>query len=277
MLKKKSPQVIVRLSIYIGILTLIGCSVAEQRREADESAYSIIKDASTDVRWKTTDFNVADDHRSRFFDPSNPDEIPMPVDDPASGHFMKLVHGMPGSKTWDKHGTIREYENPDWRTLLLSYNSVDDAGAIKLNVDSALRLAYIHSPAYQTQVETLYLSALDVTAQRFRFDTQYFGGYDTSYRHRGNINPAGFGVDPATGGTVTTSASQGRESNRLTVGSNPTAQFKRKFATAGEIVAGFANSFVFEFTGNDANLASSLANFSIVQPLLRGARVSTLR
>ena len=271
MLNKKIPQVVVRLSIYIGICTLIGCSVAEQRREADESAYSIIKDASTDARWKTTDFNVVDDHRSRFFDPSNPDEIPMPVDDPASGYFMKMVHGMPGSKTWDKHGTIREYESPDWRTLLSSYNSVDDAGAIKLNVDSALRLAYIHSPAYQTQVETLYLSALDVTAQRFRFDTQYFGGYDTNYRHRGNINPAGFGIDPSTGDTVTTSASQGRESNRLTVGSNPTAQFKRKFSTAGEIVAGFANSFVFEFTGNDANLASSLANFSIVQPLLRGA------
>ena len=34
---------------------------------------------------------------------------------------------------------------------------------------------------------------------------------------------------------------------------------------------GFANSFVFEFTGNDANLAASLANFSLVQPLLRGA------
>lgn len=271
MLKQKIPQVFVRLSIYMGICTLIGCSVAERRREADESAYAIIKDASTDPRWETTDFNVVEDSRSRFFDASNPDEIPMPLDDPASGHLMKMVHGMPGSKTWDQHGTMREYESPDWRTLLASYNSVDDAGVIKLNVDSALQLAYIHSPAYQAQVETLYLSALDVTAQRFRFDTQYFGGYDTNYRHRGNVNPAGFGVDPSTGDTVTTSASQGRESNRLTLGSNPTAQFKRKFSTAGEIVAGFANSFVFEFTGNDANLASSLANFSIVQPLLRGA------
>ena len=271
MLTQKIPQVFLRLSIYIGICTLVGCSVADQRREADESAYSIIKNASTDPRWKTSDFNVVDDQRSRFFDSSNPDEIPMPLDDPASGKFMEMVHGMPGSKTWGKHGTIREYESPDWRAMLASYNSVDDSGAVKLNVDSALRLAYVHSPAYQTQVETLYLSALDVTAQRFRFDTQYFGGYDTNYRHRGNINPAGFGVDPATGDTVTTSASQGRESNRLILGSNPTAQFKRKFSTAGEIVAGFANSFVFEFTGNDANLASSLANFSIVQPLLRGA------
>jgi len=271
MLKQKIPQMVTRLYICIGICTLVGCSVADQRREADNSAYSVIKHASTDPRWKTTDFNVVNDTRSRFFDPGNPDEVPMPLDDPASGEYMKLVDGMPGAKTWDKYGTIREYESPDWRTLLSSYNSVDDAGAIKLNVDSALKLAYIHSPAYQTQVETLYLSALDVTAQRFRFDTQYFGGYDTNYRHRGDVNPAGFGVDPSTGDTITTSASQGRESNRLTVGSNPTAQFKRKFSTAGEIVAGFANSFVFEFTGNDANLASSLANFSIVQPLLRGA------
>ena len=271
MSKQKIPQMITRVSICIGICALVGCSVADQRREADESAYSVIKNASTDPRWKTTDFNVVNDTRSRFFDPGNPDEVPMPLDDPASGEYMKLVHGMPGAKTWDKYGTIREYESPDWRTLLSSYNSVDDAGAIKLNVDSALKLAYIHSPAYQTQVETLYLSALDVTAQRFRFDTQYFGGYDTNYRHRGDVNPAGFGVDPSTGDTITTSASQGRESNRLVLGSNPTAQFKRKFSTAGEIVAGFANSFVFEFTGNDANLASSLANFSIVQPLLRGA------
>ena len=118
MLKQKIPQVFVRISIYIGICALIGCSVAEQRREADESAYSIIKDASTDARWKTSDFNVVDDHRSRFFDSSNPDEMPMPVDDPASGEFMKMVHGMPGSKTWDDYGTIREYESPDWRSLL---------------------------------------------------------------------------------------------------------------------------------------------------------------
>jgi len=271
MLKQIFPPAFLRLSICIGICTWVGCSVAEQRREADESAYSIIKNASIDPRWKTTDFNVVEDQRSRFFDANNPDETPMPLDDPASSQLMKMVHGMPGAKSWDKYGTVREYESPDWRTLLSSYNSIDDSGAVKLNVDSALRLAYVHSPAYQTQVETLYLSALDVTAQRFRFDTQYFGGYDTNYRHRGNINPAGFGIDPSTGDTVTTSASQGRESNRLILGSNPTAQFKRQFSTAGEIVAGFANSFVFEFTGNNANLASSLANFSIVQPLLRGA------
>jgi hypothetical protein len=46
---------------------------------------------------------------------------------------------------------------------------------------------------------------------------------------------------------------------------------RRRFATAGELLVGFANSFVFEFTGGDVNLASSVANFSFIQPLLRGA------
>jgi hypothetical protein len=36
-------------------------------------------------------------------------------------------------------------------------------------------------------------------------------------------------------------------------------------------LVGFANSFVWEFTGGDANLTSSIASFSLVQPLLRGA------
>ena len=34
----------------------------------------------------------------------------------------------------------------------------------------------LQSPDYQEQLETLYLSGLDVTFERFRFDTQFFGG-----------------------------------------------------------------------------------------------------
>jgi len=52
---------------------------------------------------------------------------------------------------------------------------------------------------------------------------------------------------------------------------NPTLRVERSLATAGQLLAGFANSFVFEFSGGDANLSSSLANFVFIQPLLRGA------
>ena len=52
---------------------------------------------------------------------------------------------------------------------------------------------------------------------------------------------------------------------------SPAFQTSRRFATAGEVLVGFANSFVFEFTGGNASLASSLASLSFVQPLLRQA------
>jgi len=121
-------------------------------------------------------------------------------------------------------------------------------GSLKLNVDSALKLAYLHSPSHQSQLETLYLSALDVTTERFRLDTQFFGGYDAKYNHNGSL-----------------------KTDQLTLGADPMLQAQRRFATAGELLIGFANSFVVEFGESSANFTSSLANFSFFQPLLRGA------
>ncbi|MGB2862633.1 MAG: hypothetical protein WBC05_04835 [Sedimentisphaerales bacterium] len=97
-------------------------------------------------------------------------------------------------------------------------------------------------------METLYLSALDVTTERFRLDTQFFGGYDAKYTHNGSL-----------------------KSDQLTLGADPTLQAQRRFANAGELLVGFANSFVVEFGSSSTNFISSLANFSFVQPLLRGA------
>ena len=110
-----------------------------------------------------------------------------------------------------------------------------------LDVGSALQLAYLHSPAHQEQLETLFRSALDVTAERFRFTTQFFGGYGASYLQSGT-----------------------EDSSQLTVGrpspAYPALGARRLFATAGELLVGFANSFVFEFSGSDTNFASSIAN-----------------
>jgi outer membrane protein TolC len=155
--------------------------------------------------------------------------------------------------------------------------TIEDDGMVKLDINSAVHLAYIHSPFHQRQLETLYLSALDVTADRFRLDTQFFGGYDARYAHNGSLIPAGLSYSPLLNRFVITPAidGEGVENNRVTLGrpfgANPALQARRRFATAGELLVGFANTFVFEFTGGDVNLASSLANFSFIQPLLRGA------
>jgi hypothetical protein len=254
-----------------------GCSRSKYRIQADREAYDTIAERNIDPRWSTADYNIETDPRSRYFDPYDPDHSPMPLDDPASHEYMRLVNGINGWKHWHQDGDRMELENPAWQEALTEYVETSEEGSIKLNIDSAIRLAYVHSPLNQSQLETVYLSSLDVTAERFQLDTQFFGGYDARYAHNGSMIPAGLGYSTILKRFVITPAIEGDgfDTNRLTVGrpfgAAPAFQAKRRFATAGQLLVGFANSFVFEFTSGDTNLASSLANFSFIQPLLRGA------
>jgi hypothetical protein len=267
-------------AIFLLISTTIvasGCSRLKYRLQADREAYDVIAERNFDPRWSSPDFTIEIDPRSRYFDANDPDHSPMPPDDPDSQQYMHLVDGMKGWKHWNDNGHEIELENPAWREALAEYVEIGEDDSVKLNVDSALRLAYVHSSSHQRQLETLYLSALDVTAERFRLDTQFFGGYDARYAHNGSVIPPRLSFVPVLNRFIITPAFDGPgvENNRLTVGrpfgANPALQASRRFATAGELLAGFANSFVFEFTGGGANLSASLANFSFIQPLLRGA------
>ena len=246
-------------------LCLSGCSRTKYRLNADKQAYGAIAERNTDPRWQVDDYDIEIDPRSRYFDPYDPDRPPMPPDDPSSHQYMQRVNGIGGWKHWYDNGQRWDLENPDWRNALPRYTKVLDDGSVKLTLESSLKLAYIHSPAHQSQLETLYLSALDVTTERFRLQTQYFGGADAVYQHDGQLSPGG-------------------EQNTLTVGRGSGAlpfpgggsgsnvlQLNRRFATAGELMVGIANSFTWEFTQGDINFASSILNASIVQPLLRGA------
>jgi hypothetical protein len=225
-----------------------GCSRTEHRLQADREVYDVIAERNDDPRWHTADYSIEIDPRSRYFDPHDPDRPPMPQDDPVSNQYMRLVDGMKGWGHWEDNGVRAELENPEWREALAEYVEIGEDDSVKLNIDSALQLSYVHSPSHQNQLETLYLSALDVATERFRLDTQFFGGYDARYHHDGLL-----------------------KNDRLTVGADPVLQPQRRFATAGELLVGFANSFVVELTDSGANLATSLANFSFIQPLLRGA------
>ncbi|MHC4431666.1 MAG: hypothetical protein ACYTBS_07490 [Planctomycetota bacterium] len=243
-----------RVLLVSVVIAVGGCSRTEHRLQADLEAYDVIAERNADPRWHSSDYSIEIDPRSRYFDPCDPDHPPMPQDDPSSHQYMRLVNGIKGWKHWYDNGQRKELENPAWRQELADYVDVNEAGSVMLNIDSALELAYVHSPDHQRQLETLYLSALDVTAERFRLDTQFFGGYGASYDHA-NAN--------------------GSESDQLTVGrpsaGNPVLQAQRSLASAGQLLVGFANSFVFEFAGKDTSFTASVANFSLVQPLLRGA------
>lgn len=265
----------VALALAGGLTTICGCSRTTYRLQADREAYHVVAERNVDPRWSVDDYSIEMDPRSRYYEPCNPDRSPMPPDDPTSHQYMVSVDGMKGWKHWHDNGDRTRLENPGWQDALSKYADTTEDGAVTLDMENALRLAYMHSPSHQNQLETLYLSALDVTAERFRLDTQFFGGYDAVYRHQGSLSPPRLTYNATLGRYVVTPATDGIESNRLTVGrpsaGDPALQARRRFATAGQLLAGFANSFVFDFTGGDADFSASLANFSFIQPLLRGA------
>ena len=246
-----------RTGVVAGLLTVtmigLGCQRDYYYQQADEEAMALIAEKSADPRWAFDDFDVKIDPRSRFAHQLDPIRPPMPPDDPSSGELMKSLAGMEGYAGWGANGMADVGENPEWRERLRDYMEVDEQGRIQMDLEGAVRMSMIHSPGYQSTIETLYLSALDVSTERFRFEVQFFGGNDTNYSHRGDRNFGG-------------------ESNTLTNGSD--FRVRRKLATAGQVVVDFANTFTWQFAGADSNSAASLLGFSIIQPLLRsGGRV----
>lgn len=201
--------------------------------------------------WGLPGFRLGYDPRSRYFDPTNPDRPPMPPDDPTSHQLMHYIDGKRGARNYHVDGDLPALPNPTWREQLPFYTNHTPDGAIELSIDGAMRLAMVHSPAYFAQLEELYLSALDVSTERWRFDAQFFGGINPLlYAHTSKFSPNGV--------------------TRDTLSDANTLSMKRKFAAGGELVVGIANSIVWQFAGPDTNTNTSLLNFSFVQPLLRG-------
>ncbi len=62
---------------------------------------------------------------------------------------------------------------------------MNERGEIVLTLDDAVKLARLHSDQYRISLETIYLSALDVSTERYQFVTQFWGDTTTSYTHQG--------------------------------------------------------------------------------------------
>ncbi len=244
------PRVLMAV-LGVGLGLASGCTRERYYRQANQEVQLLVQEKSDDPRWALPDFTIDMDPRSRFYDPCDQVRPPMPPDDPASHQYMHCVDGKRGWPHWHRYGTRTTLENPEWRQRLSEYVEVTPEGEVHLTLPAAVAMAYMNSPSYQQQLETIYLSALDVSTERFRFDVQFFGGNDTTFVHQGRLRtPAG-------------------EQNTLTTETD--FQLRRRLATAGELLVGFANSFVWQFAGPDTNATLSILNFNLVQPLLRGA------
>jgi len=235
-------------ALLLGWLLLAagGCNRAMYRRQADREVYALVDCAGRDPRWPLPDYTIQSHPQSRFFDPTSPDFPPMPPDDPTSHQLMHCVDCKPGWPCWRCYGRTPHVENPAWKESL----PCNEEGVVVLDRRTAMRLALLHSRDYQNELEDLYLSALDVTFQRFRLDAQFFGGNSTFFTADG----------PDRAG--------GRQSLLET---DTSLQMTRLTATGGELVVGLANSLVWQFAGPDDYTATTLLDFSLVQPLLRGA------
>ena len=126
---------------------------------------------------------------------------------------------------------------------------LDADGECKVDRQLAVDLALLHNRQYQTQYEQLYLSALDLSLNRYDFHSRWFGGNDTSFDASGDGMLAS--RDLAT-------------TNNL--------GFNRSFVGGGQFLTNLANSFVWELGGGpNTNAVSTNLIFTLTQPLLRGA------
>ena len=219
-----------------------GCSRQHYRLKADHEIHSVLKQGNNDSRWKVNSPGIIPDAASRMYDPHHPDVEPMPCDDPAAHKKMHFVDGKRGSKHWHDNGDTRHVENPCWRQFLL----VNDNGEVPLDKEKAVELARLHSPEYQTVLENLYLAAMNVSREQFRYDVQFYGNGFLSYGVAGGREPA--------------------------LRNDASLRAERLLATGGTWTAELANSITWTLNGQgDWKMNTSLINVSVMQPLLRAA------
>ncbi|WP_146518407.1 hypothetical protein [Stieleria varia] len=231
------------LVLGIALFSLSGCHRQHYRLQADQEAHLLIEEKGNHIaRSPNTALRIDIDQRSRMFNPFDLDFQPMPVDDPASHRYMQCVDGRRGYPMWEAAGVTNAVENPGWWEHL----PLNDEGILVLDADTAVQLALLHSPDYQRQLEQLYLAALDVSSERFQFDTQFFGGLGASGTVRGNGD---------------SSVSLGNNNLRM----------QRFFGTGADLVVGLANQITWQLSGPNTQSATTILDFSLIQPLLRGA------
>lgn len=248
---RKQLALALLLATIVSILAA-GCNRAFYRTQADGQVHCLVDSAGDRVHAPMEDFSIDPLPESRMFDPDNPDCPPMPPDDPVSHQLMQCVYGMKGAKQWESYGHTPYVQNPCWQNQLPR----NEEGAVVVDRLGAMQLALINSREYQTELENLYLAALDVTFQRYRFDAQFLFSNDTFFDSQGPLFA-------------------GRPISRLNTDTD--VKVNKLFATGGELVVGFANSLVWQFAGPDEYQGITFLDFNFVQPLLRhGGRAVVL-
>ncbi len=229
-----------------------GCARDQYRTAADDDVYALLNtvDKSDDEKyWELENFTLDAPSTSRYANLHDPDAQPSPIDDGTAGKLLADVEGPRGLKKWTKNGFTPAIDNQNWRNTLPAPN---EDGEIILDQKVAFDLALLHSPQYRTALENVYMAALSVTAERYAFDTKFYGGTSLFYNNRG-----GFKRNASTGTLDATTLDAGAT---------------RKLAAGANVVAEIANSMVWTFSPDGNTMVpTTQLSYSITQPFLRGA------
>ena len=242
------------------LVSSYGCTRRMYRFRADREARKLVRRESSNPEFAWPNISPYADPRSRHFDPFNLDYPPMPEDDPDAQRIMTRIYGPWGMRKWAKYGKTNVITNPLWETLLPTYARMTPDCKLVLDLPTAYLLALIHCRDVWTNTEECYLSALDFAYERFRFQVQFNGGNLTTETYAAPESESSLG-QLATPPALPTSSILDTETE---------FGFSREFATGAQLTASIANSMVWQFAGENHNFATSVINWSIIQPMLQG-------
>jgi hypothetical protein len=149
-----------------------------------------------------------------------------------------------------------------------------DSRPYVINPAQALQLGLTNSRSYQFRLENVYLQSLTVTLNRFNFEPQFFAGMSPS---TGVATPPGAASGSFPQGAVgvnqftyRTREAPGGQASQLSL--NTAAGWGKLFVFGGRVLAGFANTTVFNFVGSNPRQPSvqSTLPLTFIQPFLRG-------
>lgn len=210
---------------------LASCGGKAYRQSADEEVKALLGDAPG--------FSIDANESSRLRDPSGGAFPALPSDDPAA---RSVAVSILGKEIYPEANATVKLESDAWHAWL----PVDKDGKVNLDLPTAVKLALVHSPDFQREKEDLYLSALDVTYERYRLAPKPFAEADAD-------------LERANGSADSDSVSSARSGFRGVAGDG------------ASWVASLASQLTFELSGGSSSFSSSLANLTVAQPLFRGA------
>lgn len=217
----------------IGALTLLlnGCTAAWNQQAADQASYALIEEKSSLVPGMST-LDITID-RSRE---------------------MTLDRFTTNTRVFDFLGSLANSEN----------------GAHIINLEQALDLGFALNKDYQLQRERLYLQALSLTADRYRYTPIFSASANSTYAWDNRLTDGS--TDPfATDAEALISLPATVVSTDERLRSDASLGTRLLLRGGGQIALNLMSNFLRFVTGDINSSASSALVGSFTQPLLRGA------